>query len=120
MLEKFGIKRNTPILGKKLIEFLGLFVPSLLLVNSKPEIQCVQEKIRERVDEVDIEEEIPLIAATTIWDFPRQSYGLTQKGDNKYPCVTPALIIYNLIWRYTDPSELVVDPMCGSGTTIDG
>lgn len=29
------------------------------------------------------------------------------------------MIIYNLVWRYTDPGDLVVDPMCGSGTTID-
>jgi DNA modification methylase len=68
---------------------------------------------------VDIEEEIPLIEATTFWDFPRQSYGLTPKGNNKYAGVTPALIIYNMVWRYTDPGDIVVDPMCGSGTTID-
>jgi DNA modification methylase len=60
-----------------------------------------------------------MIEATTFWDFPRQSYGATPKGDNKYAGVTPALIIYNLVWRYTDPGDLVVDPMCGSGTTID-
>lgn len=78
-----------------------------------------KEKIQERINEVDIEEEIPLIEATTFWDFPTQSYGLTPKGDNKYPGVTPALIIYNLIWRYTDPGDFVVDPMAGSGTTLD-
>jgi DNA modification methylase len=64
-------------------------------------------------------EEIPQLEATTLWDFPRQSYGRTPKGDNKYPGVTPALIIWNLVWRYTEPGDLVVDPMCGSGTTID-
>ena len=127
-LNKFGIKRNTPILGKKLIDFLDLFVPSPLLVNTETELKRnksiplileQKEKIKERIDERDIEEEVPLIEATTSWDFPRQSYGLTPKGDNKYPGVTPALIIYNLVWRYTDPGDLVVDPMCGSGTTID-
>ncbi|CUS80827.1 TRM11 family SAM-dependent methyltransferase, partial [Candidatus Kryptobacter tengchongensis] len=41
------------------------------------------------------------------------------KGDNKYPGVTPAFIIYNLIHRYTEPGDLVCDPMAGSGTTID-
>ena len=40
-----------------------------------------------------------------------------QKGDNKYPGVTPAFVIYNLIQRYTKPYDLVVDP--GSGTTLD-
>ena len=126
-LSKFGIKRNTPILGKNLRDFLDLFVPSPLLVNSStiksyinfPLISEQKEKIKERIDEIDIEQEIPLIEATTIWDFPRQSYGLTPKGNNKYAGVTPALIIYNLVWRYTNPGDLVVDPMCGSGTTID-
>ncbi len=117
ILRQFRIKRNTPILGSRLIDFCNLFVPSPGLFN--PKLLLVEEKIRKRIDEVDIEEEIPLIEATTLWDFPRQSYGSTPKGDNKYPGVTPALIIYNLIWRYTNPGDLVVDPMCGSGTTID-
>lgn len=64
-------------------------------------------------------EEIPQLQATTLWDFPRQSYGRTQKGDNKYAGVTPAELIWNLVWRYTEPDDLVVDPMCGSGTTLD-
>jgi len=33
--------------------------------------------------------------------------------------VTPAFIIWNLLQRYTKKDDLVVDPMCGSGTTID-
>lgn len=61
----------------------------------------------------------PTLESTTLWDFPKQSYGTTPKGDNKYAGVTPAFIIWNLIKRYTNPGELVVDPMCGSGTTID-
>ncbi len=61
----------------------------------------------------------PPIFSTTLWDYPTQSYGDTKKGNNKYPGVTPAFIIYNLIWRYTEPGDLVCDPMAGSGTTID-
>jgi DNA modification methylase len=83
------------------------------------QIQEIVKKIQKYDGKIDIEEEIPLVEATTFWDFPRQSYGLTPKGDNKYAGVTPALIIYNMIWRYTNPGDLVVDPMCGSGTTID-
>ena len=124
-LNKFKIERNTPIFGKKLIDFLDLFMskPSLFDTKSGSKqsklINLTKEKIRRKIDEVDIAEEITLIEATTLWDFPKQSYGLTPKGNNKYPGVTPALIIYNLVWRYTDPGDLVVDPMCGSGTTID-
>jgi len=63
--------------------------------------------------------EKPKLASTTLWDFPRQSYGKTPKGSNKYAGVTPAFVIYNMVWRYTDPGDTVLDPMAGSGTTID-
>jgi len=64
-------------------------------------------------------QEKPVLEATTLWDFPKQSYGKVPKGNNKYPGVTPAFIIWNLVQRYTQPGDLVVDPMAGSGTTID-
>ncbi|MBU2608907.1 MAG: methyltransferase domain-containing protein [Chloroflexi bacterium] len=128
ILNKFGVKRNKPLFKDKLTEFLNMFmsapreidfVKSPLDSISRNMI-CEQiEGIKNSTSKIDIEEEIPLIEATTFWDFPRQSYGLTPKGDNKYAGVTPALIIYNMVWRYTDPGELVIDPMCGSGTTID-
>jgi DNA modification methylase len=63
--------------------------------------------------------EKPKLESTTLWDYPRQSYGKTPKGNNKYAGVTPAFIIYNLVKRYTEPNDLVVDPMAGSGTTVD-
>jgi DNA modification methylase len=128
VLSKFGLQRNRPIFRGKLLGLLEIFKSeaqegNLLnfqkLKESKDAINKEMEGIKNSKAEMDIEEEIPLIEATTFWDFPRQSYGLTPKGDNKYAGVTPALIIYNMIWRYTDPGDLVVDPMCGSGTTID-
>jgi DNA modification methylase len=57
--------------------------------------------------------------STTLWDYPKQSYGKTRKGSNKYAGVTPAFVIYNMLRRYTEPGDLVLDPMAGSGTTID-
>jgi len=84
------------------------------------------EKLEEWKQEVAVEggrkeegEEKPPLEVTTLWDYPKQSYGKTPKGDNKYPGVTPAFVIYNLIQRYTKPYDLVVDPMAGSGTTAD-
>jgi len=59
------------------------------------------------------------IESTTLWDFPRQNYGDKLHGNNKFRGVTPALVIWNLLQRYTKEGDLVVDPMCGSGTTID-
>jgi len=61
----------------------------------------------------------PKIESTTLWDFPRQNYGDRPHGDNKFNGVTPAFVIWNLLQRYTKQGDLVVDPMAGSGTTID-
>jgi len=61
----------------------------------------------------------PPFETTTLWDFPTQNYGDKPHGDNKYRGVTPAFVIWNLLQRYTKEGDLVVDPMCGSGTTID-
>ena len=73
-----------------------------------------------QVSEVkEVYEEKPMLEATTLWDYPKQSYGKKSKGNNKYPGVTPAFIIWNLVQRYTKPGDLVIDPMAGSGTTID-
>ncbi|HVX03124.1 MAG TPA: DNA methyltransferase [Nitrososphaera sp.] len=69
--------------------------------------------------ERDEKDEKPRLEATTLWDYPRQSYGRTPKGSNKYAGVTPAFAIYNMIKRYTEPGDLVLDPMAGSGTTLD-
>jgi DNA modification methylase len=128
VLSKFGLQRNRPIFRGKLLGLLETFnsqAQNRGLLNLEElkefadEIARETEEIKNSRAKVDIEEEIPLIEATTFWDFPKQSYGLTPKGDNKYAGVTPALIIYNMVWRYTDPGDLVVDPMAGSGTTID-
>lgn len=60
-----------------------------------------------------------VLESTTLWDFPTQNYGDKPHGNNKYNGVTPAFVIWNLLQRYTKEGDLVVDPMCGSGTTID-
>lgn len=67
----------------------------------------------------DKEDERPPFETTTLWDYPKQSYGKKPKGSNKFQGVTPAFIIWNMLQRYTKPGDLVVDPMAGSGTTID-
>lgn len=75
--------------------------------------------LRDGTNEGYDEKEAPAIETTTLWYFSKQGYGASPKGDYKYSGVTPAQVIYNLIWKYTNPGDLVVDPMCGSGTTID-
>ncbi|MGE5610340.1 MAG: TRM11 family SAM-dependent methyltransferase [Bacillota bacterium] len=59
------------------------------------------------------------IQPTTLWDYPSQHYGEGVQGDPNYRGATPSYIIWNLLQRYTKPNDLVIDPMCGSGTTLD-
>jgi DNA modification methylase len=59
------------------------------------------------------------LATTTLWEYPSQHYGDAVQGDQRYVGATPSYVIWNLIQRYTREGDLVVDPFCGSGTTLD-
>src|SRR4051812_12192715 len=59
------------------------------------------------------------IQTTTLWEYPSQHYGEGMQGDQKYVGATPSYVIWNVVQRYTKPGDLIVDPMCGSGTTLD-
>ncbi|WP_428940311.1 TRM11 family SAM-dependent methyltransferase [Fontivita pretiosa] len=59
------------------------------------------------------------VQVTTLWDYPSQDYGEAHQGRPGYKGATPSYIIWNLLQRYTKPKDLVVDPFCGSGTTLD-
>lgn len=131
ILQKLGIEWHKPLnvsMTERLLAFFSSKEPEYLkqITENKmwgllaPEtVQIKQSKAVESKASSELEEEKPSLEATTLWDYPRQSYGKTPKGNNKYPGVTPAFIIWNLIQRYTEPGDLVLDPMCGSGTTID-
>lgn len=41
------------------------------------------------------------------------------QGDKEYVGATPSWVIWQVLTRYTREGDTVVDPMCGSGTTID-
>ena len=56
---------------------------------------------------------------TTLWEYPSQHYGDGFQGNPDYIGATPSYIIWNLLQRYTQERDVVIDPMCGSGTTID-
>lgn len=135
LLKKLGITRSSPISKTATVKLLELYRPENVPMDKWfktlfEEQNATEMKISSELNDWQFLGEIkklkeepvdklPLLEATTFWDFPRQSYGKTPKGNNKYAGVTPALLIWNLVWRYTEPGDLVVDPMCGSGTTID-
>jgi DNA modification methylase len=134
LLKSMGISRSSVINGKAVLNLIGFFRPHnelakewqkrLFQMEGSQEAKFLEPRNwellvkAEKISDEDAEE-MPQLQATTLWDFPRQSYGKTPKGNNKYAGVTPAELIWNLVWRYTEPGDLVVDPMCGSGTTLD-
>ena len=60
-----------------------------------------------------------VVQPTTLWDYPSQHYGTGLQGSPRYRGATPSYVIWNLLERYTREGDLVVDPFCGSGTTLD-
>lgn len=136
LLTNLSIGRSSPFGKSKTITILELYRPDNISINQWFEFlskETIKENLKLSTEqkswqmfaqikngkkEDDIEE-VPQMQSTTLWDFQRQSYGSTPKGNNKYAGVTPAELIWNLVWRYTEPGDLVVDPMCGSGTTLD-
>ncbi len=130
ILRKLGIEWHKPLNDSMTERLLALFTSReseylKQVMENKTWGLLTSEKVSTKRSDVvksraisELEEKPPL-EATTLWDYPRQSYGKTPKGDNKYPGVTPAFVIWNLIQRYTDIGDLVLDPMAGSGTTLD-
>ena len=59
------------------------------------------------------------LMTTTLWEYPSQDYGREAHGDKDYVGATPAWVIWQLLQRYTREGDVVLDPMCGSGTTLD-
>lgn len=50
-----------------------------------------------------------------LWEFPSPD----NPPDPEFPGLMPPQIVENLLWYYTEPFELILDPMAGSGTTLD-
>jgi len=59
------------------------------------------------------------LQTTTLWEYPSQHFGDGEQGSSEYRGATPSWILWNLLKRYTAEGDSVVDPMCGSGTTLD-
>ncbi len=56
---------------------------------------------------------------TTLWDYPSQHYGDTEQGSASFRGATPSYVIWNVVQRFSKEDETVLDPFCGSGTTLD-
>ena len=56
---------------------------------------------------------------TTLWDYPSQHYGEEEQGSQRQRGATPSHVIWNVIHRFSLAKDTVLDPFCGSGTTLD-
>jgi adenine-specific DNA-methyltransferase len=56
---------------------------------------------------------------TTLWDYPSQHYGEEEQGSQAFRGATPSYVIWNVLQRFSQPGAKVLDPFCGSGTTLD-
>ena len=61
----------------------------------------------------------PQLQLTTLWKAAAGQYGAERMGRPGHPGSTPAWVVWNLLQRYTRSKDLVVDPFCGGGTTLD-
>lgn len=48
-----------------------------------------------------------------VWSFQ------TSTGDSSYFGAMPPQVVENVLWLWTEPGQIVVDPFAGGGTTID-
>ncbi len=61
----------------------------------------------------------PRLQTTSLWYSPSGQYAGEPMGTPGYQGATPSWVIWNLLTRYTREGDLVVDPFCGGGTTLD-
>jgi len=59
------------------------------------------------------------LQTTTLWYHPSQQHSNEPMGNPAFVGATPSYVIWNLLGRYTREKDLVVDPFCGGGTTLD-
>jgi len=59
------------------------------------------------------------LQVSTLWDYPSQHYGDEEQGSQRYRGATPSYVIWNVVTRFSEPKAKVLDPFCGSGTTLD-
>ena len=56
------------------------------------------------------------LETTSIWSFKERGKWATHKGDYRGNC--PPQVPRNLLLKYTKENDIVLDPFCGSGTTL--
>jgi DNA modification methylase len=79
-------------------------------------IENVKIKIRLRKKITEYKPKDFKLETTNVWSFPERGTWATHQGN--YRGNWPPQLVRNIIIRYSKPGELILDQMCGSGTTL--
>lgn len=104
LAEKHGFKRSIPLV------FYKNFSPQVLKANMRVVGNCEYAVLFYRDKLPKFNNEGRMIFNAMPW--PRES------GGKVHPTQKPVLLLQRLITLFTDPGEVVIDPVCGSGSTI--
>lgn len=105
--EKIGISQQAVAKILQLIENFQLVVQSY---ETEEEKQKGLDKEKQRAEFKGDEEIIPLY---NVWTFAKKTNEVSHFGNSEQR------IVDNLLYLYTDPFNIVVDPFAGGGSTID-
>lgn len=89
---------------------------AFLLSNSCVQIETVQVQLIQEWNIQSFQPSNYTLEEWTVWSFPERGDWATHVGD--YRGNWSPFIPRNLIDKYTNPGDLVCDPMLGSGTTL--
>lgn len=81
-------------------------------------IEDVEIPIGEKITIKEYEPKDFELETTTVWSFPKRGSWATHKLNAKYRGNWAPQVPRNLILRYTEEGETVLDPFVGSGTTL--
>ncbi len=123
-------KKNTPFMRKNAytnaFEFMFVFTKGSPKTFNPIKVKTVRQgkekmpynKGADGVNKKKLKELKPLKTLTNIWEYAVGLHGTTSdKIAFKHPAVFPEKLAEDHILSWTNPGDLVFDPMCGSGTT---
>lgn len=89
--------------------------------NDIAETECISTKLVEALSFAELADEARLhqmrigIQPYDVWNFS----GCDPRFGDEYPGRIPGQLVLHLLYFFTQPDDLVIDPMVGAGTTID-
>jgi len=113
--DKIGVGERTYYMMSKIVE-AGKESPHVAAQIQKLDRgETTIHAVYKTVQKVDREPYDFALKVYDLWHFG----GLNPKYGQPHPGAIPGDIIENLLWYYTQPGDLVVDPFAGGGVTID-